>query len=247
MVGKSEHSFILCGLKIKYLTNNFQTSDPKKFYEIDSSVDYLTIKPIDTFNSGINYEMYCHSAENLLGPKAVEIKEPLFVCSYQFKTTSTDKGVTRVGFLTKTKPDLFIDLKTHVEDSIFNVKLCPFWTDEQLDKAAAARVYTNMVILTNEPVSFKRRQGNALVDERAYFYLYESNPKVPVIQSKLITLKMNELNAPQKYSPYSVNCVKDSQGVYKLYMQFMKIQSTNYLENTRVLEIKSIKFFENAK
>jgi hypothetical protein len=190
--------------------------------------------------------MYCHNAHNLMGPKAVETKEPVFVCSYQYKEKSTDKGITRVGFITKAKPGNFIDLKERVEDSIFNTMLCPFLTDEQVVKATDKRIYTNMIILTNEPVSFKRRQGNPdLVDEKAYFYLFESNPKSPEVKSRLITMKFNDLNKPSKFSPYGVNCVKESQGVYKLYLHFMKIQSLNYLESTKIMQIKTIKFLEN--
>jgi hypothetical protein len=34
---KNEHSFELCGMKIKFLRNAFNQNNPKKFYEMDES------------------------------------------------------------------------------------------------------------------------------------------------------------------------------------------------------------------
>jgi hypothetical protein len=106
------------------------------------------------------------------------------------------------------------------------------------------QVQTNMAIVTYEAVSFKRKQGNTVIDETAFFYLYHPTDKT---KDRLIKLEMWKLNDPLKYSAYSVSCIKDSSNIFKFYLHLLKIQSVNYLENTRLLEIKSTVFFDNPK
>lgn len=242
----TEHSFVLCGKQIRYLSNNFQTNNQKKFYDIDWSKEYLTIKPLEDFSSGIDYELYCHGVHNLLGQKDLSKQEPVFVCSYQYKKSSKENGITRLGFITKTKPNKFLNLGYYVEDCIFNTKLCPFYYPD--DNKSKKGNYTSVIIVTSEAVNMKRRQGNTVVDEKAFLFLYNQNKVIGnETDSKLITLKMNELNSPQTFSAYSVSCVNYQTNHYKFYLHFMQISSVNYQGNSRLLEIQNIESFSKIK